>query len=88
MSLDYLANIKGYHDDVWFDEHAIANVLSKKWLSRQYRCTMNTRISDDILVPRKEVNELPDIVFVMHPSGLRYWDPTLSKRQTNGFAPG
>jgi hypothetical protein len=76
--LNTLEKLKGYHHEVCYKKHAIANILSKKWVSIQYRVSMDTGKDGAIWVRRSEKSGLPDIEFKMHESGLRYWDPTKS----------
>jgi hypothetical protein len=76
LPLEHIGQLKGYHHEVWYNKHAIANNLSKKWVAMQYRVSMDTGTNGSIWVHRSEKNGLPDIEFKMHESGLHYWDPT------------
>jgi Zinc knuckle len=82
LQLEQIGELKGYHHEVWYNKNAIANILSKKWVSMQYRVSMDTGTDGSIWVHRSETSGLPDIEFKMHVSGLHYWDPTKSMAKT------
>jgi hypothetical protein len=79
LPLQHIGELKGCHHEVWYNKNAIANILSKKWVSMQYRVSMDTGSDGSIWVHRFEKNGMPDIEFKMHVSGLHYWDPTGDK---------
>jgi hypothetical protein len=79
LPLQHIGELKGYHHDVCYNKNAIANILSKKWVSMQYRVSMDTGSDGSTWVHRFEKNGMPDIEFKMHVSGLHYWDPTGDK---------
>jgi hypothetical protein len=61
------------------NKDAIANILSKKWVSMQHRVSMDMGTNGSIWVHRSETNGMPDIEFKMHVSGL---DPTSAMSKT------
>jgi hypothetical protein len=66
LPLEHIGMLKGYHHEVWYNRHAIANILSKKWVAIQYRVSMDTGTNGSIWVHRSEKKRLPDIEFDMH----------------------
>jgi hypothetical protein len=82
LPLEQIGELKGYHHEVWYSKDAIANILSKKWVSMQYRVSMDTGTNGSIWVHRSEKNGMPDIEVKMHMSGLHYWDPTSGTTKT------
>ena len=63
LPLEQIGELKGYHHEVWYNKDAIANILSKKWVSMQYRVSMDTGTNGSIWVHRSETNGMPDIEF-------------------------
>ena len=79
MRVNHKASIAGYMNKVWFDKKAITNIVALTNLIKQYRVTYD---SDDLsFVVHREEAGLPNMHFIMHPSGLHYYDP-----RNNDFA--
>lgn len=74
------AKVPGYGMNVWFSTRAIANILSLKNLAAQFHVTYDSY--DERFVVHRESAGLPNMEFVMHESGLHYYDP----RQYNAHA--
>ena len=64
--IGYLKN----YGDVWFDEHAITNILCFKNVKQKYRVTYNSS-TDGVFTVHKLGQQLH---FVMHKDGLHYHD--------------
>ena len=73
MTVRHKAKIRNYLHDVWFDKHAITNIIALSNLIQQYRVTYD---SDDkmFVVHREEIGKR-SMHFKMHSSGLHYYDP-------------
>jgi hypothetical protein len=67
------ATMMGYNKTIWFSTRAITNIIALHNLIDQYRVT---RDSDDLMfVVHRESESKPNIKFIMHESGLHYYDP-------------
>ena len=73
MRIGHKASIRGYKKQVWFDKKAITNIISVKNLAEQYRITYDSENGGEFKVHRQEHRQ-HDMRFVMHPSGLHYYD--------------
>ena len=73
MKVKQLASI-GRKVDVWFSRHAITNILSVKDVMESYRITYDSY--DQAFIVWREENNLPNMIFRMHSSGLHFFDPT------------
>ncbi len=77
MTVDHHATLEGY-GDVWYSPDAITNILSFKHVIRQYRVEYDSAKSETFYVHREHEGK-PTMEFIMHPSGLHYWDPRTTK---------
>ena len=67
------AILNGYHDNVWFSNKAITNIIALCDIIKQYRVTYD---SDDLrFVVHREVAGKLNMEFIMHECGLHYFDP-------------
>jgi hypothetical protein len=73
MELRYQGRVAGYHLDVWYNKHALTNIVAFKNLIDLYDITYS-RPDRSFYVHRTE-HGLPDMQFKMHSSGLHYYDP-------------
>lgn len=73
MKVTRKAMIPGYHADVWFSTRAITNILALHNVILQHYVTYNS-IDKSFMVHREHENK-PNMEFVMHKSGLHYYDP-------------
>ena len=75
LQFTHKSSQKGYNHKFWFYEKSIANIYALCNFIEQYRVSYDSAKSTSIWVHRKERNEMPDVEFKKHPSGLHYWDP-------------
>jgi hypothetical protein len=73
MTVRHKAEIIDYLHDVWFDKHAITNIIALSNLIKQYRVTYDS--NDKMFVVHREEMGKPNMHFKMHSSGLHYYDP-------------
>ena len=64
--------VNGYHNSVWFSENATANIIVLINLRLQYLVTC--RSDDMMFIVHRESEIKPKIQFIMHESGLHYFD--------------
>ena len=74
ISINQKAKIPGYNKRVWFIRRAITNIIALKILTEQYRVTYDS--NDQMLIIQREGTDLPIMEFLMHYSGVHYYDPT------------
>ena len=74
MRIGYKCGINGYHKNPWFEERAIANIVSLANVCDQYRVTFDSDKSQTFVVHRESAGK-PNMYFRKHESGLFYWDP-------------
>jgi hypothetical protein len=67
------ATMAGYHADVWYDRNAITNILALSNAIKQYRVTYDSE--DQMFVVHRESANKPNMEFLMHESGLHYYNP-------------
>jgi uncharacterized protein YodC (DUF2158 family) len=75
------AKMAGYHTDVWYDKHAITNILALSNVIKQYRVTYDS--DEQMFVVHWESANKPNMEFLMHESGLHYYDPRNTKTVRN-----
>jgi hypothetical protein len=64
--------VPGYNKIVWSSTRAITNIIALRNLSDQYRVTYD---SDDLMfVVHRELENKPNMDFLMHESSLHYYD--------------
>jgi hypothetical protein len=73
MQIRHKASITGYHHQVWFSKFALTNIIALSNLIKQYRVTYDSR--DEIFVVHRLTDNLPNMEFKMHSSGLHYYEP-------------
>jgi hypothetical protein len=73
MNVDHKSTIPGYMHHVWFDADVITNIVSLKNIIQQYCVTYDSL--DLAFVVHREVAGKPNMRFIMHKSGLHYFDP-------------
>ena len=83
MEVTTKARVPGYNQDVWFSTEAITDIMSLKNMKKQYRITYDSAASYDFIVHHQKFGKL-DLYFVMHESGLHYYDPR--EPQQHSFA--
>ena len=74
MYVNQKEKIPGYNKRMWFRRRDITNIISLKNLSEQYRVTYY--INKHMLIVYREVTDLQNMEFLMHDSGLHYYEPT------------
>jgi hypothetical protein len=67
------AEVAGYHAPVWYDKHAITNILALRTVIKQYRVTYNS--DEKMFVVHRDSAGEPNMEFRMHESGLHIYDP-------------
>ena len=72
MKVTRKAKLAGYHKSVWFSTRAIINIVALSNLIQQYRVTYDSL--DKSFVVHRESEDLPNMEFRMHPSGLHYYN--------------
>ena len=73
MSIHKKAKIPGYKRRVWFRRRDITNTIALKNLTEQYRVTCDR--NDQMFIVHRERVDLPKMEFLMHDSGLHYYEP-------------
>ena len=73
MQIRHKASITGYHHQVWFSKFALTNIIALSNLIKQYRVTYDSQ--DKMFVVHRLTNNLPNMEFKMHSSGLHYYEP-------------
>ena len=73
-------SIEGYKKSVWFDTLAITNIIALANIIQQCRVTYDS--NDRAFVVHRRSAGKPDMHFIMHPSGLHYYDPRMSDHFT------
>ena len=76
------AEMAGYHTDVWFDRNAITNILALSNVIKQYCITYDSDEQMFLVVHRESANK-PNMEFLLHESGLHYYDPRNTKTVCN-----
>jgi hypothetical protein len=74
MQICHKASITGYHHQVCFSKFALTNIIALSNLIKQYRVTYDSQ--DEMFVVHRLTNNLPNMEFKMHSSGLHYYEPT------------
>ena len=74
MSVNQKAKIPGYNNNVWFSRRDITKIIALKNLTEHYRVNYDRNYQMFIL--HREVSGLPNMKFLMHDSGLHYYEPT------------
>jgi hypothetical protein len=82
MLISHKAVAPGLKKDVWFDINALSNIVALNTLSQQYCVTYDSAEGSYFIVHCQEVNDMPNMVFHMHPSGLHYFDPSATSNCT------
>ncbi len=77
LQVNKKANIGDKQHEVWFSTKAITNILSLKDVARSYRVTYDSYKST--FVVWRECNNLPNMIFKMHKSGLHFYNPGRSE---------
>ena len=77
MLVSRKAKMPGYHAKVWFSKRAITNIIALQNLIKQYHVTYDS--NDLSFVVHRESENKPDMEFIMHESGLHYYDPRKRK---------
>ena len=67
------AKMPGYHAKVWFSNQAITNIIALRNLIKQYHVTYDSY--ELSFVVHREAENKPNMEFIMHKSGLHYYDP-------------
>ena len=62
-----------YHDSVWFSENSITNIIALSNLRLRYLITY--RSNKVMLIVRRESGDKLNVQFIMHDSGVYYFDP-------------
>jgi hypothetical protein len=73
MQIRHKASITGYHHQVWFSKFALTNIIALSNLIKQYQVTYDS--TDEMFVDQRLANNLPNMEFKMHSSGLHYYEP-------------
>ena len=71
------SRVQGYPTPVWFDDQAITNILALKNVIKHFHVTYDS--NDETFVVHRESANLPNMEFIMHESGLYYYDPSRNK---------
>ena len=74
MFVNKKAKIPEYNKRVVFSGRAITNIIALKNLTEQYRFTYGS--NGHMLIVHREETGLPNMEFLMHYSGLHYYEPT------------
>jgi hypothetical protein len=82
MFISHKAVVPGLKKDVWFDANALSNIVALSTLSQQYCVTYDSAEGSCFMVHCQEVNGMPKMVFHMHPSGLHYYDSSVTSNFT------
>ena len=73
MEVTQLASIGKDKPQVWFSTKAITNILSLKEVIKSYRVTYDSY--EQAFIVWREEQQLPNMLFKMHRSGLHFYDP-------------
>ena len=73
MKVSHEAMVNGYRNSVCFSENAITNIIELINLCLQYFVTY--RSNDTMSIIHRESEGKPNINFIMHDSGMHYFDP-------------
>ena len=65
--------VAGYKPHVWFDKISITNLIALKNLIKQYLIAYNNL--DEMFIVHQEEHGKNNMRFIMHESGLHYYDP-------------
>jgi hypothetical protein len=76
-----LSRVRGYPSQVWFDDNATTNILALKNVKKHFHVTYDS--NDDMFVVHRESANLPNMKFLMHESGLHYYDPSQHKTSSS-----
>jgi hypothetical protein len=80
MVVSHRATIPGYNTTVWFSTRAITNIINLISLIDQYRVIYD---GDDLMFEfHRELDNKPNIEFIMHESGLHYYYPRKEQHLT------
>ena len=74
VSVNNKAKIPGYNKMMWFSRRDITNIVALNNLTENYIVTYD--INDQVFVVHREGVGLPNMVFVLHDSGIRYYETT------------
>ena len=73
ITVSHQATVNGYHNSVWFSENSITNIIALSNLRLQYLITY--RSNKVMLIVRRESGDKLNVQFIMHDSGVYYFDP-------------
>ena len=71
--ITHQAQLAGYKPHVWFEQKYITNLIALENIIKHYRVTYD--ILDDMSVVHREEHGNHNIHFIMHESGLHYYEP-------------
>ena len=74
MSVNQKAKIPGYNNNVWFSRRDTTKIIALKNITEHYR--VNYDRTYQMFILHREVSGLPNMKFLMHDSGLHYYEPT------------
>ena len=73
MLVTHKAKMAGYCKNSWFSKRTITNIIALINAIQKYRVTYDSE--DKIFIVHQEVEGKPNMVFIMHKSGMHYYDP-------------
>ena len=72
MVVTHKAKMAGYHKNIWFSKRSITNIIALSNIIQQYR--VNYYSEDNMFIVHREAEGKPNMEFIMHKSGLHYYD--------------
>ena len=73
MLVTHKAKKAGYHKNIWFRKISITNIIALSNIIQKYGVIYDSE--DKMFIVHREAEGKPNMEFIMHKSGLHYYDP-------------